>query len=442
MIGARFEPVVAIEVDGLLSVPVTSPAGPPPDQLLELGLVIHRQAFPYGTVPEPVWDANDTWTSRHWFSRLGLAWVNSLVASGVEVVWASAWLEYANLYFAPNLGLPHLPVAITKEDWAGPTVGDIKARQLARQFDGRPLLLITDALPLRGRRHLDALRRPVDRALTSLTYIPWHSPVTEEDIDDMNRWLELASTPDGHDELRRQRRRDLARVRRRRERANRRWTVQTDTDTDTDATADRVPEAEHGHVAGPAAVTPVRFTSETALQARRVGDAARAVWELLDDTDAARPGRRGDPLGRRDITQMRTVLRELVDAISALSPPAHKAPLTAEETSPAIPGGVPEAAFTEQARRDGQDWVVWSAIRDDAERRTLDELIAHAIFGVLPGLRDAIDAFPDGYTDLDKYKVLSSPDEALGGLSPVELLLLGCDAVKVTTFIDDLNRPP
>lgn len=215
----RFRPVVAIEVDGLIAVPVTLPAGHAPEDVIEMEVIIHKRAYPSSTQPEPAWGPGGTSTTRYWFSRVGLAWVDRLLTEGVEVVWASTWLEYANTYFSPTLGLPRLPIAVTEDDWIGLTIGDIKARQIARQFDGRPLLLVTDMLPQGGRRYLQALRRPADRALTELRYIPWSSSVDENDTGVMSDWLDLARSPEGHEELRRLRERELGWDRRRRDQA-------------------------------------------------------------------------------------------------------------------------------------------------------------------------------------------------------------------------------
>lgn len=48
-----------------------------------------------------------------------------------------------------------------------------------------------------------------------LQLIPWTFGVSDDDVAEMNLWLELAQTAEGHEELRRQRRRSLDRARRR-----------------------------------------------------------------------------------------------------------------------------------------------------------------------------------------------------------------------------------
>ena len=396
-------------------------------------LVFHQRAFPRDTQPQPVWDADGTWTSQYWFSRIGLMWVDSLLARDIEVAWASNWLEYANVYFAPSLGLPRLPVAVTREDWAALAAGDMTARDLARPFDGRPLLVVTDALSQRSRLHLDALRPP-DRALTGLQFIRWTASITKADIAAMDRWLEFAATPEGHLQPRRQRRQEIHRARaRRRNRAK-----------DTDATPSQgvsppfaVRLSDPLACIGSTAHRP--FPSRSRFEARRVRIATRIARRLIADVDAAGVGR-GARLSPHDDARLVAALRELVNAITALSPGPDRATLTAEEEAFAIAGGVPASAFAEQGRRDAQDWIVWSALRADGERRTLDALLHHAIDEIVPGLRDAIGAFPETCSDLERFTVLTTPDETLAGLSPIQWWLLGRDATTVTTHIDDLGR--
>jgi hypothetical protein len=209
----RLEPVVAIEVDGLLSASVTQPGGSPPGEFFETEIVFLRGAYPSGTQPEPAWNSEGIAVVRHWFSRIGMEWVRGLLDDGTAVVWASTWLEYANRYFSLVLGLPDLPVVVTEHQWAGITSGEISARQIASRFDDRPLLFVTDMLPQTGRRHLERLRRPRDRALTRLHYIPWSSSPSAGDVRAMDHWLCLARTTEGQSELSRVRRLDLERTR-------------------------------------------------------------------------------------------------------------------------------------------------------------------------------------------------------------------------------------
>lgn len=211
----RYRPVVAIEVDGLLERPVLP--GPAPADVIELEITMRRQVYPTATRAEPSWDAEEAWRALHWFSRLGVDWVKRVLAEGSEVVWASTWREYANVYFADPLGLPALPLGVRLDSGRHEDVLSWKMHQLAGSYAGRPLLWVTDQLPMSGGRALAALRGPRDRFLTAVHLITLNSWISEGDVQRMDRWLGLTRTKEGHAELRRLRRRyqDQTRQRRR-----------------------------------------------------------------------------------------------------------------------------------------------------------------------------------------------------------------------------------
>lgn len=210
----RYRPVVAIEVEGLLERPVL-PSRVPWD-VMDVEITMRRNVYPTATRVEPEWDYEEESRAHHWFSRLGVDWVKGLLDEGTEVVWASTWREYANVYFADVLGLPRLPVGVRLDGGRHESVPAWKASQLAGRFDGRPLLWVTDELPAEGGRVLGARRSPRDRFLTGVHLIPFNSWVSDGDIQRMSRWLDLVQTPEGHEELRRLRRRDQERARKRR----------------------------------------------------------------------------------------------------------------------------------------------------------------------------------------------------------------------------------
>lgn len=215
----RYRPVVAIEVDGLLERPVLP--GPASADVIEAEVTMRRHVYPTATRAEPEWDAEEEWAALHWFSRTGVDWVKRLVAEGTEVVWASTWREYANVYFSELLGLPPLPVGVRLDGGRHQTVSSWKASELARRFEGRPILWVTDELPVEGGRVLAELRNPRERFLTAAHLIPFTSWTSDGDVRRMNRWLELVATEAGHQELRWLRKRDQDRASaRRRERAH------------------------------------------------------------------------------------------------------------------------------------------------------------------------------------------------------------------------------
>ncbi|GAA5037666.1 hypothetical protein ACFQRL_14210 [Microbacterium fluvii] len=207
----RYRPVVAVDVDGVLRTLRSWLSQPDPNlQETEVTVTIRRDAYPTVLHSAPDWDENDEWTTTHFFSTIAVEWVRSLLDRGVEVVWATTWQQYANTYFAPALGLPDLPVGVSSPPRFSEDSPDWKARNLARQFDGRPLLWVDDN-PIFG-RDFERARLPADRALTRMQWIRNPSVgITAVDIADMDAWLALASSAVGQEELRRRRRRDLSR---------------------------------------------------------------------------------------------------------------------------------------------------------------------------------------------------------------------------------------
>lgn len=167
-------------------------------------VTLRRDAYPRSTQPEPIWDADGASPTTFSFALPGIAWLHDLIAQGTEVVWASTWLDYANTYLSPALGLPNLPVVVSEADWAAICDGNLTGSQIAHRYDGRPVLFVSDMLPPKGLQHLEQLRHPHDRALTHFQHVPWSATISHRDIATMNRWLSLTSTPDGQSELRRE----------------------------------------------------------------------------------------------------------------------------------------------------------------------------------------------------------------------------------------------
>lgn len=77
-------------------------------------------------------------------------WVNSLIARGVEVVWATTWEHTANHYFAPLLRIPELPVPVsvlTGYPRFTQSPASWKLESLMWRYQGRPLCWIDDSMP-------------------------------------------------------------------------------------------------------------------------------------------------------------------------------------------------------------------------------------------------------------------------------------------------------
>lgn len=100
-----YRPVVAIDIDGVLRLDVR-PGRPEPESGYPVRLTLRRDAYPTFFHRPPDWSEDGTSTGTHWLSGIGADWIRSLLERGVEVVWATTWQEYANVYFADPLGVP------------------------------------------------------------------------------------------------------------------------------------------------------------------------------------------------------------------------------------------------------------------------------------------------------------------------------------------------
>jgi len=166
--------------------------------------------------------------------------------------------------------------------------------------------------------------------------------------------------------------------------------------------------------------------------ARELGDAVRASLRLLQDASGTDPGSHAQKL--------QCALRDLTNAILAISPRVPVYPHDEAEIKSLIEAGVPPQVFTSEGRRAAEDWLIWSAIRDQVEREALDHLTRVPLSSLVPGLPEALEALPDTYTDLDARAVLRSPDESLDGLSPIQWLVSNRDPARVVELFNELGR--
>ncbi|SDH38404.1 hypothetical protein [Microbacterium sp. 77mftsu3.1] len=205
-----YRPVVAVDIDRVLRV-----AGPLEDEaapvFIEAPITYRRDAYPTAYHGQPPWDEGDEYRATESFSFFGIAWVRSLVARGFDVVWATTWQEHANTYFADVFGIPPLPNAMVH---VGPSrqygSAEWKLYNLVRGFEGRPVLWVDDRMPMFD--FVDARPAP-DRALTRFQHIRGRFGITEQDVADMEGWLDLAGNKTGHGILRQERSDQLARTR-------------------------------------------------------------------------------------------------------------------------------------------------------------------------------------------------------------------------------------
>lgn len=196
-----FRPVVAIEVTGLLGAPLP----PTIDTRFLAGtgaeITFRRGSFPSRFVGEPRWDEHGEHVERWAFLGRGVSWVRGLLEQGVEVVWASRYQEFTNTYFSSPLELPELPVAAVDDGRFHTTEAEWKASQLGRgAYADRPILWVNDELTTAGRHLVERHRKPGMRALTWSQYIP--DSASDGDVQVMDEWLALASSPAGQSELR------------------------------------------------------------------------------------------------------------------------------------------------------------------------------------------------------------------------------------------------
>jgi hypothetical protein len=171
--------------------------------------------------------------------------------------------------------------------------------------------------------------------------------------------------------------------------------------------------------------------------AAQLGHALHVAHVIADHAESA-------PAGHE--AQILATLRQLLNAIDAVAPRPHRgeeeAGLTGDESDFIDSTGIPVTGFTDSARQQAEDWVLWSALRDHAVHIRLDQLAENSALLIIPELHRVIDAFPRHYTDLDKFRFLRRPDEQLDGLSPLRWLLLGRPAPTVTKIVTDLNWLP
>lgn len=195
---ARFRPVVAIDVYGVLIAPLSAEYGEP----LYSGCFRKVVTFSRGDFPrmieQPEWDEQGHATRRFWFHRAGVEWVKELVGQGVEVVWASLWGEHANRYFGQALGLPYLESVLDPYDAYGATLTDVKVRQIAKQYPGRPVLLTVNSPATSGEWDALGVARGDDPGPSLLEVIPFYEGGTASWVDGSNAWLKCAATPEGH----------------------------------------------------------------------------------------------------------------------------------------------------------------------------------------------------------------------------------------------------
>jgi len=157
-------PLVLLDVDGVLNLGLFASSK-------QRSRLAYRSGWYSGRAGDP------SYGERVLLNRAWGPMLRSLAEAGAELAWASAWMQAANWYIGPLLGLPELR-------WA-PAVHRRKAYTVVPWTEGRPWAWLEDredeltvASGLsRGRPHLPVL---VDRA----------TGLTQEYVSQVHGWLE------------------------------------------------------------------------------------------------------------------------------------------------------------------------------------------------------------------------------------------------------------
>ncbi len=192
-------PVVAVDIDYVVRIPNAKPGLEFRENVRTAEIVMRAGAVPTVHHSQPPWDSEGLWRATHSFSGIAVDWILSLLDRGIEVCWASTWVEYANVYFAPVLGLPTLPLAVVDDGYRDERLSAWKARQITELAPGRPLLWVDDAILRSDAEYVGSHRAGGDPELTRYHRVRDRSVgFTRSDRRECDEWLSgLPSRPPG-----------------------------------------------------------------------------------------------------------------------------------------------------------------------------------------------------------------------------------------------------
>jgi hypothetical protein len=155
-----------------------------------LFLDVDGTLIPFGAArPYPLHAAPATASARSadhpLLARVDPALGPRLAALGCDLVWATTWMDDANAYLAPWLGLPPLPCVDWPDEEDPPGPLHWKTRPLVARAAGRPFIWLDDEITDTDRAWTQA-HHP-GRAL--LHRVDHRYGLTDRDFDVLAAWL-------------------------------------------------------------------------------------------------------------------------------------------------------------------------------------------------------------------------------------------------------------
>ncbi|MEU6776371.1 HAD domain-containing protein [Streptomyces sp. NPDC046759] len=159
-----------------------------------LFLDVDGPLVPFGAADRacPVYEGPPALVGAHpLLNRVDPALGARLAALGCELVWATTWMDDANVVLAPWLGLPPLPVVAWPDDDEPPGPVHWKTRPLIAWAAGRPFVWVDDEITGTDRAWT-AAHHP-GRAL--LHRVDHRHGLTNRDFGALEQWLAGARPP-------------------------------------------------------------------------------------------------------------------------------------------------------------------------------------------------------------------------------------------------------
>lgn len=173
------KPLLFVDVDGVLNPYAANPLRRP------IGYATHRM--------NPLDQHGATWVSQ--YGKPLRVWLNPshgsyLLALPYELVWATTWAAEANIWIAPHVGLPELPVVDWPEVHAVRDDGTyFKTHDLVRYAAGRPFAWVDDEIGPADREYVT--RHHAGAAL--LHHVNPRLGLLDDDFHELHVWASKLS---------------------------------------------------------------------------------------------------------------------------------------------------------------------------------------------------------------------------------------------------------